>query len=262
MTFLESVLIHRRRDVERDIRRMAPAEAAAPRQAPQRRSLVSAVRARRPGIIAEIKRRSPSAGLLADIADPGRLAAVLAAGGAAAISVLTEPRYFGGGWEDLRRVRAAVDVPVLCKDFIVSEEHVELAAATGADAVLLIVAALSRPALRRVMRLCRRLQLEALVEVHDEAELDTALACGAQLIGVNNRNLKTLAVDMHTALHLAHHIPPAVTRIAESGYRGAAEMREAAEAGYDGVLVGEALLRTSDPAAAVRGILDAVTCSA
>jgi indole-3-glycerol phosphate synthase len=262
MTSLDCILAQRRQDVEREFRQARLAGAVPPSPAPKRRSLVSALRRGRPGIIAEIKRRSPSAGFLAEIGDPSRLATALAASGAAAISVVTEPRHFGGTWEDIRRVRGAVDVPVLCKDFILSEKHVQLAAAAGADAVLLIVAALSRHALRRAVEVCHRLQLEALVEVHDEAELDAALACGAQLVGVNNRNLKTLTVDMHTALRLAHRIPAAVTSIAESGYRGTADMREATKAGFHGLLVGEALLRTPDPAAALRGLLEEVTCSA
>lgn len=216
---------------------------------------------RRPGlsVIAEVKRSSPSKGALADIPDPAALAAAYAEGGASAISVLTEERRFGGSLADLTAVRAAVDLPVLRKDFIVTAYQLWEARAHGADIILLIVAALSDEELGSLMSLAASLGLTALVEVHDEAETTRAVDLGASVIGVNNRNLKTLDVDTDTFARLAPLIPASCVRIAESGVRGPEEARLFARAGADAILVGEALVIGGDPVAGVRAMIEGAT---
>jgi indole-3-glycerol phosphate synthase len=206
------------------------------------------------GVIAEVKRRSPSKGHLADIADPATLAREYAAGGAAAISVLTEQRRFGGSLEDLRAVRAAVDVPLLRKDFMVTDYQVVEARAAGADLVLLIVAALDDPTLHRLHDLARELGMTVLVEVHDEAETERAVRLGAELVGVNARNLKTLDVDAGTFGRLAPLVPADRVMVAESGVTGADDVARLAALGARAVLVGEALVRDGDAAGAVRSM--------
>ena len=207
---------------------------------------------RAPGssVIAEVKRRSPSKGDLAEIADPAALARQYAAGGAAAISVLTEERRFGGSLDDLRAVRAAVDVPLLRKDFMVDPYQLLEARAAGADLVLLIVAALDDDALRRLHDQARELGLTVLVEVHDEAEAERAVALGAELVGVNARNLKTLEVDPDTFGRLAPLVPDDGAGRRVGRLRPGDVQRYVAE-GADAVLVGEALVKDGDPEAAV-----------
>ena len=205
-------------------------------------------------VIAEVKRRSPSKGDLADIADPAALAREYAAGGAAAISVLTEQRRFGGSLDDLRAVRAAVDTPLLRKDFIVTPYQLVEARAAGADLALLIVAALTDDQLRGLYDEARGLGLTVLVEVHDEAETERAVALGAELIGVNARNLKTLAVDGDTFGRLAPLVPDDRVKVAESGIFGPDDVRRFVAEGARAVLVGEALVRDGDPRAAVRAM--------
>ncbi len=214
---------------------------------------------RRPGlsVIAEVKRTSPSKGDLDDIPDPAALASAYADGGASAISVLTEERRFRGSLADLDAVRAAVDLPVLRKDFMVGEYQVWEARAHGADVVLLIVAALDDGRLRDLMGLAGSLGMTCLVEVHDEAETARAVDLGAQVIGVNNRNLRTLEVDTSTFARLAPLIPSSRVRIAESGVRGPEEAALFARAGADAILVGEALVIGGDPVAGVRGMVAA-----
>ena len=211
---------------------------------------------RAPGssVIAEVKRRSPSKGELADIADPALLAREYAAGGAAAISVLTEQRRFGGSLDDLRRVRAAVDVPLLRKDFIVTPYQLVEARAAGADLVLLIVAALDGDLLRRLYDEARELGLTVLVEVHDEPETERAVELGAELVGVNARNLKSLAVDGDTFGRLAPLIPDDRVKVAESGILGPDDVRRFVGEGARAVLVGEALVKDGDPRGAVRAM--------
>jgi len=208
---------------------------------------------RSPGlsVIAEVKRRSPSKGDLADIPDPAALARSYAAGGADAISVLTEARRFGGSLDDLRAVRAAVDSPLLRKDFIVTDYQLLEARAAGADLVLLIVAALDDPTLARLHDEARALGLSVLVEAHDEDEVGRALAVGAELIGVNARNLKTLVVDPDTFGRLTGLIPDGVVQVAESGISSPGDAARYAAEGADVVLVGEALVKVGDPASAV-----------
>jgi indole-3-glycerol phosphate synthase len=205
-------------------------------------------------VIAEVKRKSPSKGALADIPDPAVLAAAYERGGAAAISVLTEQRRFGGSLADLRSVRAAVDIPILRKDFIVEPYQLLEARAAGADLALLIVAALDDDALRRLHDTARELGLTVLVEVHDEAEAARAVELGAELVGVNARNLKTLKVDDDTFGRLAPLVPDDRVKVAESGIFGAADVERFVGEGARVVLVGEALVKDGDPEAAVRSM--------
>lgn len=211
---------------------------------------------RAPGssVIAEVKRRSPSKGDLAAIPDPADLAAAYARGGAAAISVLTEERRFGGSLDDLRAVRAAVDVPLLRKDFIVTSYQLLEARAAGADLVLLIVAALDDDDLRRLHDEARELGMTVLVEVHDEPETERAVALGAELVGVNARNLRTLDVDAATFGRLAPLVPQDRVLVAESGIAGPADVARFVGEGARVVLVGEALVRDGDPETAVRAM--------
>jgi indole-3-glycerol phosphate synthase len=220
---------------------------------------VPALRSTPVSVIAEVKRRSPSKGELATIPDPAELAARYAAGGAAVISVLTEQRRFGGSLKDLRDVRARVSVPVLRKDFVVTRYQLWEARAAGADLVLLIVAALDQPLLEELHAETRALGMTALVEVHDEAEVDRALAAGATVVGVNARNLKTLEVDRETFARVAQAIPDGVVRVAESGIRGAADVAAVVGQGAHAVLVGEALVTGTDPETAVAGLIAAGT---
>jgi indole-3-glycerol phosphate synthase len=203
-------------------------------------------------VIAEVKRRSPSKGDLADIPDPAELAGRYAAGGAAAISVLTEERRFGGSLADLRAVRAAVDVPLLRKDFMVEPYQLLEARAAGADLALLIVAALDDDTLRRLHDEARDLGLTVLVEVHDEAETERAVALGAELVGVNARNLRTLDVDPGAFARLAPLVPGDRVLVAESGITGPDDVATYVGLGARAVLVGEALVRDGDPEGAVR----------
>ncbi len=208
---------------------------------------------RSPGlsVIAEVKRRSPSKGELADIPDPAALASAYAAGGADAISVLTERRRFGGSLEDLHAVRAAVATPLLRKDFVVTPYQLLEARAAGADLVLLIVAALEGSLLAELYAEARALGLSVLTEVHDEDEVGRALDIGAELVGVNARNLKTLEVDPSTFGRLVKLLPDGVVAVAESGISGREDAARFAGEGADVVLVGEALVRDGDPRAAV-----------
>jgi indole-3-glycerol phosphate synthase len=219
---------------------------------PEPRDPMPAFRARGVSVIAEVKRKSPSKGELSAITDPAALARSYAEGGAAAISVLTEQRRFDGSLGDLRTVRAAVDTPLLRKDFVVTEYQLVEAREAGADLVLLIVAALPGDELAELYDAARALGLTALVEVHDEAETERALAIGAELVGVNSRNLRTLEVDPDTFARLAVGIPDDVVKVAESGIRGPADVARHAAEGADVVLVGEALVVGGDPATAVK----------
>ena len=214
------------------------------------------------GVIAEVKRRSPSKGELAEIEEPADLARDYAAAGARVISVLTEQRRFGGSLADLDAVRAAVDVPLLRKDFVVTDYQVAEARAHGADLVLLIVAALEQSLLADLHAQIRELGMCPLVEVHDEDELERAAAIGAQLIGVNARNLKTLQVDRAVFARLRPLIPDGALAVAESGVRGPADVAEYASAGADAVLAGEACVSGDDPQATVAELVAAGAAAA
>jgi indole-3-glycerol phosphate synthase len=219
--------------------------------APAPRDPMPHFRQRGSSVIAEVKRRSPSKGDLADIPDPAALAREYAAGGAAAISVLTEQRRFGGSLDDLRAVRAAVDVPLLRKDFIVTDYQLLEARAAGADLALLIVAALTDDELRRLHDTARELGLTVLVEVHDESETERAVAMGAELIGVNARNLKTLDVDPDAFGRLAPLVPDDRVLVAESGIGGPTDVKRYVAEGARVVLVGETLVKDGAPREAV-----------
>ncbi|WP_133754056.1 indole-3-glycerol phosphate synthase TrpC [Naumannella halotolerans] len=208
-------------------------------------------------VIAEVKRSSPSKGALADIPDPAVLAERYEAGGAAAISVLTEQRRFSGSLDDLDAVRRSVDIPVLRKDFIVTAYQLVEARLHGADLVLLIVAALSDTELIGLIERARSLDLVPLVETHTAEEVRRAVDAGADVIGVNNRNLRTLEVDPTTFHRLAPLIPAGIVRIAESGVRGPHDVIELAKSGADVVLVGEALVTGEDPRAGVADLVAA-----
>ncbi|MHC3000659.1 indole-3-glycerol phosphate synthase TrpC [Gordonia metallireducens] len=232
---------------------------AASAKAPAPRDAMAALRQPGIGVIAEVKRASPSKGELAAIGDPADLAKAYEDGGARIISVLTEERRFHGSLADLDAVRAAVDIPVLRKDFIVGPYQIHEARAHGADVILLIVAALEQNVLASLLDRTESLGMTALVEVHTEEEADRALEAGASVVGVNARNLKTLQVERDTFSRIAPGLPTEIIRIAESGVRGTADLLAYAGAGADAVLVGEGLVTSGDPRAAVRELVTAGT---
>jgi indole-3-glycerol phosphate synthase len=258
VTVLDDIVAGVREDVAAR-EALTPLEAvkAAARDARPALDALAALRAPGVGVIAEVKRRSPSKGELADIPDPAELAGQYAAGGARVISVLTERRRFGGSQADLDAVRAVVDVPVLCKDFVVSSYQVHEARAHGADVVLLIVAALEQNALLGLLERVESLGMTALVEVHTEEEADRALAAGASVIGVNARDLTTLSVDRSTFERIAPGLPSGVVKVAESGVRGPHDLISYASAGADAVLVGEGLVTAGDARQAVADLVTA-----
>jgi indole-3-glycerol phosphate synthase len=204
------------------------------------------------GVIAEFKRRSPSAGPLRGNADVGELVAAYERGGACALSVLTEGPNFDGSLEDLRGARAASDLPILRKDFIVDPYQLHEARAAGADAVLLIVAALDQPTLASLHGAAGELDLDVLVEVHDRHELSRAIDVGADPIGINNRDLRDFTVDVRRTFDLFDRVPSGVAVVSESGIAGAEQLRRLEELGVRGVLVGETLMRSPDPESALR----------
>ncbi len=209
------------------------------------------------GVIAEIKRRSPTAGALADHVDPAAWAARYAAGGAVAISVLTDQPYFGGSHADLQAARAAVDVPVLQKDFVIDDYQIYEAAAYGADAVLVITGLTEDQDVRREVELVERLGMEALVEVHTEDDVDAALLAGARIIGVNNRNLREFTTDLAVTEAMCRLIPDDVTVVSESGVHTAHDVERLAASGVSGVLVGESIMSAADPLEQLRMLVAA-----
>ena len=222
-----------------------------------RRDFHAALASRTPAIIAEAKKASPSKGVLAADFDAPRIAAQYEEGGAAAISVLTDRTFFQGSLADLEGARARVSVPVLRKDFTIATEHVLEAAAHGADAILLIAAILTEREIRDFREAAGRYRMAALVEVHNRRELDTAMAAGSDLIGVNNRDLTTFEVTLETSLRLAEHMPDGALRVSESGINDAADIARLRAAGYTAFLVGEHLMKAGDPAGALRKLVGA-----
>ncbi len=227
------------------------------RRVPSPRDAMAALKAEGVSVIAEVKRASPSRGQMAAIADPAALASDYEAGGAKVISVLTEPRRFGGSLADLSAVRRAVQVPLLRKDFVVSSYQLWEARAHGADLVLLIVAAVEQSALVSLVERAVSIGLLPLVEVHAESELDRALDAGATVIGVNARNLATLKVDRGIFGRIAGRIPDGIIKVAESGVRGPRDLLAYAASGADAVLVGESLVTEKDPRSAVADLVTA-----
>jgi indole-3-glycerol phosphate synthase len=255
MTFLADILARKRDEVASRRSALAlPELAARVRDAPPPRPFEEALSL--PGgpirVIAEVKRASPSAGVISGGLDAPGQARRYAAAGAACVSVLTDGPGFGGSLEDLARVRAAVLLPLLRKDFTVDRYQLLEARAAGADAALLIVAALAPDDLRALHEACGELGLAALVEVHDEAEVEIALAAGARLVGVNNRNLRTFEVDLGVSERLLPRLPGGVRGVAESGVRTPDDARRLRRAGAANLLVGEALVRAADPGALLR----------
>ncbi len=258
MGVLDEIVVGVREDLAERVARLGMDELIAQvATMPPTRDPMPAFRSPALAIITEVKRSSPSKGALADIPDPAALASQYAAGGASAISVLTERRRFGGSLEDLVAVRAAVQVPVLRKDFIVTDYQLWEARAAGADLALLIVASLSDTELVHLMGLARSLDLTPLVEAHTADEVLRALDAGADLLGVNNRNLQTLEVDVNQFERLAGLIPSGVVKVAESGILTTADVRLVADAGADVILVGEALVKHGDPRTAVADFIAA-----
>ncbi len=251
-TYLDTILAAHRAAAERDGRPLDALVEAAGAQPPTRPFAAALTAGEGLAVVAEIKRRSPSKGLLAADLEPGTLARAYAEGGAACLSVLTDGEFFGGSAADLQQARAAVGLPVLRKDFTVSERDVCDARLMGADAVLLIVAALDDAELARLHRLAVELGLAALVEVHDEADIARAKPIHAHLIGVNQRDLRTFEVDPGRAVRLARAIPSGVLKVAESGIGGADDLSRLADAGYDAALVGEHLVTAPHPGEALR----------
>lgn len=253
---LTKILDTKRLEVE-DARRRVPEESleVLAESAPGRRGFLERLSRPGPGgvnIIAEIKRGSPSLGIILDNLDPENLARCYEHGGAAALSVLTDRTYFQAAAGDLARARAAVRLPVLRKDFIVSTYQVYESAVMGADAVLLIVRALSPALLQSCLDLCGRLNLDALVEVHSEEELDLASEAGARIIGINNRDLATFRTDIRKSVNLARKLVPGQTAVAESGIHERAQVETLLDAGIRNFLIGESLVRSVDPSAFLR----------
>jgi indole-3-glycerol phosphate synthase len=253
-SFLETITDARRADALARAHELDEWKARAA-LAPPSRDFAAALRAPGMSLIAEVKRASPSAGDIAASADPVAQARAYEAAGASAISVLTEPDHFRGSLDDLRAVSEAVSLPVLRKDFLCEPLHLWEARANGADAVLLIVAALAQPELVVLMDLAETLGMAALVEVHDEDDMTRAATAGARVVGINTRNLATLEVDPATVSKLRPLVPDGVLVVGESGIRARADVASLEDIGCDAVLVGEALMRADDAAAKVRELL-------
>jgi indole-3-glycerol phosphate synthase len=255
VTFLDTIIAHKRAEVALQ-KQTQPLDAwrAEAEAAPPPRNFLAALRAPGVSLIAEVKKASPSKGLLCPDFDPVRLARAYAANGAAAISVLTDERFFQGSLDDLRAVREVVDVPVLRKDFVVDAYQVYEARAAGADAVLLIVAALEDERLHALHALIGELGMTALVEVHNAAEVERALALQPRLIGVNNRDLRTFHVTLDTTAALRPRVPEGVILVAESGIHTPEDVTRLAALGVDAMLVGEALVTARDVGEKVRGV--------
>jgi len=231
---------------------LEPWERTAELRLAARRDFRAALAACAPAIIAEVKKASPSRGLFSADFDPARIARAYQRGGAAALSVLTDRSFFQGSLGDLEAARAATGLPVLRKDFIIAESQVLEAAAHGADAILLIAALLSEREIRDLREAATRFRMAALVEVHNLREMEAAIAARSDIIGVNNRDLTTFEVSLDVSLRLAERIPPGVVAVSESGIHSARDIARLSAAGYTAFLVGERLMTSGDPAAALR----------
>jgi indole-3-glycerol phosphate synthase len=220
-----------------------------------RRDFAAALLSKRPAIISEIKKASPSKGLLLAEFRPAELASKYESGGAAALSVLTDRDFFQGSLDDLRTARAACGLPVIRKDFTIAEYQIFEAAAAGADAILLIAAILDEPELRGFREVASGLGLAVLVEAHDARELAIALRSGAEIVGINNRDLRTFHVSLDTSVVLAREIPAGITKVSESGIFTAANIRRLMDAGFDAFLVGEHLVKSGDAARALQELV-------
>ncbi len=255
LTVLDQIVVRKRAELvaDRAVVKQADLER---KPVAARRAFRSALRTKRPAVIAEIKKASPSAGLIAKQFDPAAIARGYEAAGAAALSVLTDRQFFQGSLDDMVMARTATSLPVLRKDFTLDRYHLLQASTSGADCVLLIVAVLEDAELRELLAAAKELRLDALVEVHDGAELERALAAGADLVGVNNRNLRTMEVSLQTSLDLAGRFPDGIVRISESGIRSADDLTQLMDAGYHGFLVGESLMRQPDRGRALSKLLE------
>ncbi|MBX9602368.1 MAG: indole-3-glycerol phosphate synthase TrpC [Bryobacteraceae bacterium] len=252
---LARIVASKRTEVAGLAARRAELERRAADRMRERRDFAAALAGARPAMIAEVKQASPSAGVLTGHFDPAAIAARYEAGGAAALSVLTDGTFFRGKLSDLESARACVQSPVLRKDFTIDPVCVLEAAAHGADAILLIAAILTEREMRDLRELAAGFGMASLVEVHAESELDAALGSGAVIVGVNNRNLHTFEVRLDTSLRLAGRIPAEVLRVSESGIRSRGDIRQLQDAGFQAFLVGEHLMRSADPAAALRELI-------
>lgn len=252
---LARIVARKREDYAHATTLRAEWERQAEAMLPLRRGFRAALLRRAPAVIAEIKKASPSKGVLREDFDPAALAKQYERAGAAAISVLTDAPFFMGKLEDLVAARGTCVLPALRKDFTLDEYHVVEAAAHGADAILLIAAILEEQEIRDLRELAGRYRMAALVEVHDQRELRTALAAGSDIIGVNNRDLRTFEVKLETSLRLAEQIPDGVLKISESGIHSREDIQTLRGAGFDAFLIGEHLLKAASPEAALRALL-------
>src|ERR1700722_14299306 len=248
---LARIVDHKRTELRNTSQQRAELERTAANRTDVRNFRAALIQSQ-PAIISEIKKASPSKGVLLQKFDPAAIARLYSSGGAAALSVLTDREFFQVSLDDLIVARASANLPVLRKDFTIDELHVIEAAAHGADAILLIAALLDESTMRRFRELAAHYGMAALVEVHDQAELDRALASGAQIIGVNNRNLHTFEVTLETSLRLVEKIPAEVIKVTESGIHSSADVKTLSAAGFNAFLVGEYLMKSADPVAALR----------
>jgi indole-3-glycerol phosphate synthase len=256
MNMLDEIVAHKRTEVAAAKQKTSVDALRQRAEAlPRPPDFLSALRSGRMGLIAEVKRRSPSAGVIREPFDPTAIVRAYAGAGAQAISVLMDRKYFGGGEADFQAVRGAVLLPLLYKEFVLDEWQIWHAAALGASAALLIVATLSRSELEHLLRVCFEARVAVLTEVHDEAEMEVAVGCGATCIGINNRDLKSFAVDLETTFRLMNLAPPSSLLVSESGIRSVEDVVRLKEAGVQAVLVGEHLLRQRDPGQAVQELM-------
>ena len=252
---LAEIVDHKKSEVALLRSRAADLESLAHSRTSPMRGFENALRSTIPAIIAEVKKASPSKGLLQTNFEPAAIARTYQHGGAACLSVLTDPKFFQGSLDDLRLAREAVSLPVLRKDFTIDRLQILQAASSGADGILLIAAILTIDQLTEFRELASHLGMAALVEVHDRDELTKALDSGADIIGVNNRNLDTFEVTLETSIQLVRHIPAHITRVSESGISTRADIQKLQGVGFQAFLVGESLMKSADPAASLRALI-------